>query len=264
MDFKTFLLKNSSIKKSFIDDFYDIIKEDYFELSDKFLVDSNKLQIWLNISSRKDFHDTIKRSYINNIDYIITKQKKAGTGKSNEKIYMLTPDCAKMLLQATRSKKGTEVRKYFIEIEKMLYKYKDLIIKKLNDELKKLHRNQKPKIINKKKKMYVFKALNTDLTLYKLGRSKDLKTRFKNHNSPMANDLEVIYEYETENLELVEDCIKAQMKHAQYRKYKEVYQIDLKIIKKFIKQCDLNINLVKKYTEQNDNGNYFMFIPNNE
>ena len=164
MDFKTFLLKNSSIKKSFIDDFYDIIKEDYFELSDKFLVDSNKLQIWLNISSRKDFHDTIKRSYINNIDYIITKQKKAGTGKSNEKIYMLTPDCAKMLLQATKSKKGTEVRKYFIEIEKMLYKYKDLIIKKLNDELKKLHRNQKPKIINKKKKMYVFKALNTDLT----------------------------------------------------------------------------------------------------
>lgn len=227
-------------------------------------MDSNKLQIWLNISSRKDFHDTIKRSYVNNIDYIITKQKKAGTGKSNEKIYMLTPDCAKMLLQATKSKKGTEVRKYFIEIEKMLYKYKDLIIKKLNDELKKLHRNQKPKIINNKKKMYVFKALNTNLTLYKLGRSKDLKTRFKSHNSPMANDLEVIYEYETENLELVENCIKAQMKHAQYRKYKEVYQIDLKIIKKFIKQCDLNIDLVKKYTEQNDNGNYFMFIPTNE
>ncbi len=64
MDFKTFLLKNSTIKKSFIDDFYDIIKEDYFELSDKFLIDSNKLQIWLNITSRKDFHDTIKRSYI--------------------------------------------------------------------------------------------------------------------------------------------------------------------------------------------------------
>lgn len=112
--------------------------------------------------------------------------------------------------------------------------------------------------------MYVFRALNTDLTLYKLGRSKDLKTRFKSHNSPMANDLEVIYEYETENLELVEDCIKAQMKHAQYRKYKEVYQIDLKIIKKIIKQCDLNINLVKKYTEQIDIGNYFMFIPTNE
>ena len=51
MDFKSFLLKNSTIKKTFIEDFYDIIKEDYFELSDKFLINSNKLQIWLNISS---------------------------------------------------------------------------------------------------------------------------------------------------------------------------------------------------------------------
>ena len=261
MDFKTFLIKNSTIKKSFIDDFYEIIKEDYFELSDKFLIDSNKLQTWLNITSRKDFHETIKRSYVVDIDYIIVKKKKKGIGKSNEKIYMLTPDCAKMLLQATKSKRGAEVRKYFIEIEKMLYKFKDLIIKKLNDELKKLQHNQKPKTNNKKKKLYVFKALNTDLTLYKLGRAKDLKTRFKSHNSPMANDIEVIYEYETENLELVEDCIKAQMKHAQYRKYKEVYQIDLNIIKKFIKQCDKNIELVKKYIDNNNTGNYFMFIP---
>ena len=264
MDFKSFLLKNSTIKKTFIEDFYDIIKEDYFELSDKFLINSNKLQIWLNISSRKDFHDTIKRSYINNVDYIITKQKKAGTGKSNEKIYMLTPDCAKMILQATKSKRGAEVRKYFVEIEKMLYKYKDLIINKLNSEIKKLHTNQNPIIKGKKNKIYIFKALNTDQTLYKLGRTKDLKTRFKSHNSPMANDLEVIYEYETKNLELVEDCVKTQMKYAQYRKYKEVYQIDLKIIKKFIKQCDKNIELVKKYIEQNDEGNYFMLIPSDE
>jgi superfamily II DNA or RNA helicase/phage anti-repressor protein len=256
-----YLKTNSNIDKKFIDDFYSCIGKNYFELSDKFLIDSNKLQMWLNITSRKDFHETIKRSYVVDIDYIIVKKKKKGIGKSNEKIYMLTPDCAKMLLQATKSKRGAEVRKYFIEIEKMLYKFKDLIIKKLNDELKKLQHNQKPKTNNKKKKLYVFKALNTDLTLYKLGRAKDLKTRFKSHNSPMANDIEVIYEYETENLELVEDCIKAQMKHAQYRKYKEVYQIDLNIIKKFIKQCDKNIELVKKYIDNNNTGNYFMFIP---
>ena len=61
MDFKTFLIEKSNIKKSFINDFFEIIREDYFELSEKFLISSNKLQIWLNISSRKDFHDTIKR-----------------------------------------------------------------------------------------------------------------------------------------------------------------------------------------------------------
>lgn len=32
------------------------------------------------------------------------------------------------------------------------------------------------------------------------------------------------------------------MREAQYRKYKEIYEIDLDILKKTIKLCDLNIN----------------------
>jgi phage anti-repressor protein len=261
MDFKTFLIENSNIKKSFINDFFEIIREDYFELSEEFLISSNKLQTWLNISSRKDFHDTIKRSYKNNIDYIITKSNNKGIGKNNEKIYMLTSDCAKMILQSTKSKKGNEVRHYFIEIEKMLYKYKDLIIKSLSNELKLVKNNQKPKINNTKNKIYIFKALNTDLTLYKIGRAKDLKIRLKSHNSPLANDLKVIFEYETENIKQVETCIKTLMKHAQYRKYKEVFQIDINIIEKFIKQCDNNINLVKEFVKNQIGGDLFMYIP---
>jgi hypothetical protein len=173
---------------------------------------------------------------------------------------MLTPDCAKMILQLTKSKKGTEVRRYFIEIEKMLYKYKDLIIKNLSSELTIIKTNQKPKINNKKNAIYIFKALNTDLTLYKIGRASDLKMRLKSHNSPLANDLNVLYEYETENIK--QACIKALMKNAQYRKYKEVFQIDINIIKTFIKQCDNNINLVKEYVNnQTGGGELFMYIP---
>jgi phage anti-repressor protein len=264
MDFKTFLIEHSNIKKSFINDFFEIIREDYFDLSEQFLISSNKLQIWLNISSRKDFHNTIKRSYKNNIDYIITKSNNKGIGKNNEKIYMLTPDCAKMILQSTKSKKGTEIRHYFIEIEKMLYKYKDLIIKNLSNELTLVKNNQKPKIDNTKKKIYIFKALNTDLTLYKIGRAKDLKSRLKSHNSPLANDLKVMYEYETENIEQVEICIKSLMKPVQYRKYKEVYQIDIDIIEKFIKQCDNDINLVKQIVKKQNDGELFMYIPTNQ
>jgi hypothetical protein len=32
--FKDFLLENSSIKKTFINDFFEIIREDYFEISE--------------------------------------------------------------------------------------------------------------------------------------------------------------------------------------------------------------------------------------
>jgi hypothetical protein len=45
------------------------------------------------------------------------------------------------------------------------------------------------------------------------------KTRFSKHNSPLANDLEVLFQYETDNIDQVESCIKALMKKAQYRKY---------------------------------------------
>jgi len=261
MDFKEFLIKNSNIKKSFIEDFFEIIREDYFDLSSEFLINSNKLQSWLKISSRKDFHDTIKRSYSINIDYIIIKSNNKGIGKNNEKIYMLTPDCAKMILQSTKSKRGNDVRHYFIEIEKMLYKYKDIIINKLKNELDLIKNNQKPKIDNKKSKIYVFKTLNTDLTLYKIGRTKNLKNRLGQYNSPLANDLKIIYEYETNNIKQVESCIKILMKNSQYRKYKEVFQIDIDIIKKLIKNCDNEINLVKEYVKNQNGGELFMYIP---
>ncbi len=81
-----------------------------------------------------------------------------------------------------------------------------------------------PKINATKKIIYVFRALNTDLTLYKIGKTINSKTRFSKHNSSMANDLEVLFQYETsinetDNIDQVELCIKAYMKKAQYRKY---------------------------------------------
>ena len=106
-----------------------------------------------------------------------------------------------------------------------------------------------PKINTNKKIIYVFRALNTDLTLYKIGKTINSKTRFSKHNSPMANDLEVLFQYETDNIDQVELCIKAYMKKAQYRKYKEIYQVDLDIIKKTIKNCDAEINEINKEIE---------------
>jgi hypothetical protein len=66
---------------------------------------------------------------------------------------------------------------------------------------------------------------------------------------PMANDLEVLFQYETDNIDQVELCIKAYMKKAQYRKYKKIYRVDLDIIKKTIKNCDAEINEINKEIE---------------
>ena len=114
---------------------------------------------------------------------------------------------------------------------------------------------QKPKINPTKGIIYVFKALNTDLTLHKLGKAIDSKTRFKPHNSPMANDIDILFQYETDNIDQVESCVKALMKKSQYRKYKEVYQVDLDILRKTIVDCDKKINEINNEIEKRNKKN---------
>ena len=120
----------------------------------------------------------------------------------------------------------------------------------MDKKIQQLEHNQKPKINSNKKIIYVFRALNSDLTLYKIGKTINSKTRFSSHNSPLVNDLEVLFQYETDNIDQVESCVKALMKKAQYRKYKEIYRVDLDIIKKTIKNCDTDIIEINKEIEK--------------
>ena len=250
---KTFILKYSFVNSKFINDFYNIIKEDYIERSNEFLIDSEILRFWLKINSRRNFNDTIKKSYKKNSDYIIKKYKKTdGSGGHNLEIITLTPETSKKICLSTKSKMGPLVQQYFIDVEIALYKYKNYIIEGMDKKIEQLENNQKPKINPTKKIIYVFRALNTDLTLYKIGKTINSKTRFSKHNSPMANDLEILFQYETENIDQVESCVKSLMKKAQYRKYKEIYRIDLDILKKTIENCDAKINEINNLVNNNN------------
>jgi len=250
MNFQTFVEKYSFVDPGFVKDFYNIIKEDYIERYNEFLIDSELLRKWLDINIRRSFNDTIKKNYKKNVDYIIKKEKKSdGRGGQNYEVITLTPETAKKICLSTNSKKGDDVQQYFLDLEVALYKYKNYIIDGMNKKIKQLENNQKPKINSEKRIIYVFRALNTDLTLYKLGKTINSKTRFSSHNSPLANDIEVLFQHETTNIDQVERCVKALMKKAQYRKYKEIYQVDLSIIKKTIKKCDKSIQDTNKEIE---------------
>ena len=251
------------------------------ERYNEFLIDSEILRKWLQINIKQQFNDTIKKSYKKNIDYIIKKEKKSeGSGGHNLEVITLTPNAAKKICLSTNSKMGKPVQQYFLDLEVALYKYKNYIIDGMNKKIEQLENNQKVKINPGKKIIYVFRALNTDLTLYKLGKTINSKTRFSNHNSPLANDLQVLFQYETDNIDQVESCVKAFMKKAQYRKYKEIYQVDLDIIKKTIDHCDVEINEINTEIERrnkkekqkggkiinkiNDNEILYLLIPSNK
>jgi phage anti-repressor protein len=138
MNFLSFLKKYTLINDEFINDFYKLFDEKYIVLNNSFIINYELLIKWLDIKSKKSFVETLNNSYKKNIDYIVIKQKINTHGGNNKKIYMLTSDAAKRYCLMTKSKKGDDIRHYFIEIEKSLFKYQHYIIKGLEEKINKL------------------------------------------------------------------------------------------------------------------------------
>jgi hypothetical protein len=77
-----------------------------------------------------------------------------------------------------------------------------------------------------------------------------------------------IFQYETDDVKQLESCVKVLMKKTQYRKYKEIYQVDLNIIKKTIKKCDKDIEEINKEINKKNNkqkgGIYYKNVDNDD
>ena len=264
LTFQDFLKKYSHIPIQFIDDFYKIT--DYKDLNDNDLsINLEDVIKWLKINKNMA-KDTLKRSYTKNIDYKIIKNNKVkGSGGHNKETILLTINCFKKFCQLTKSTKGNEVREYFINVEGLLNKYKNYIIDGLETKIKKIQKGKKPLVNPEKGVIYVFKVPDTtDNNLYKIGRTQDLKKRLQSHQSPLAEDIEILFISEVHDTVAVEKCVKGFMKEYQYRKYKEIYQVNLDIIRDLIGKCseiDANMEIKKKMIDvKEEKKKYYIFI----
>jgi phage anti-repressor protein len=173
-----------------------------------------------------------------------------------------------MICQSTQSKKGKEVRKYFIEVEKLLNKYKSYVIEGLENKISKLEKSRKPKINPKKGIIYVFRTPDTpENNLYKIGRTINLKKRLQSHSSGLSENINMIFFQEVDDIVKIEKCAKEVMKKYKFRKYKEVYQVNIDIIKYIIENCDKFHTVLDKIIEKEnpknlENTKIFMYIDN--
>jgi phage anti-repressor protein/predicted GIY-YIG superfamily endonuclease len=257
------LKKYSTIPNQFLDDFYKIFNHSTIN-SNEINIDLDNVIKWLQIQ-KHSAKDTLIKSYKKGIDYEIKKViKLKGSGGQKREIITITVNCFKKICQLTRSKKGNEVREYFIQVESLLNKYKDYIINGMQDKIIKLEKDQKPKLNPEKGVIYIFRTPNsTENSLYKIGRTKDLKKRLQSHQSSLAHDIEVLFYYESENIVKIEKCIKLLMKDYQYRKYKEVYKINIDIIKSLVQQCDsiiIDTEQKVKLSELKDEGDKLYYV----
>lgn len=76
----------------------------------------------------------------------------------------------------------------------------------MDEKIQALKNNQKPKVNIKKGVLYIIKA-SDDETLYKIGRTKDLKNRLNGYNSGKADSIVPILVYEANDIITVENCV---------------------------------------------------------
>lgn len=177
---------------------------------------------------------------------------------------MITSDCCKRLCMLSKTKKADEVRTYFIEIEKLMNKYKNYIIEALNKQVGVLENNQKPIPNNKGGIIYVLKTVKDIVDLYKLGKTKKFKEIIKTHNSSHIDNVDIVHIYETDYIDEVEKCLKNVLSTKQYRKRKEFYQIDLDLLKELIKTCDkMSLKVRKNNKNIQQDGGYFIMLESN-
>lgn len=261
MDLITFLKTHTKISNDFIDDFFGL-----YDSKDKynFSINIDSIAKWFNM--RKDtIKATLIESYTKNIDYKIIKNISTGkVGKPSETI-LLTPKCFKLMAMQSRTQKAVQVREYYYELEQVIDQYKEYIIKGLEEKIKTLENNQKPKVNPSKGIIYIIQTAD-GLGHYKIGKTKDLKKRLNSYNGDKKDDIIPLYVYETDDIDNVETCIKGYAKKYQYRKYKEVYKADINLLKELINDCgefNEKTNLKMKWKGKQNGGNYYVAIYRN-
>jgi phage anti-repressor protein len=261
MKITNFLKKYSLINAKFIDDFYSFYNEGKNEYD--FAIDIENVAYWLDL--RKDnLKRLLESNFIKNKDYIETKEtiKGQGRGASNTKHVLLTYTCSKLLCMISKCEKANLIRNYYIELEKLLIKYKDEIVKSLNNQLEIKHNNEKT--IEENKETGLIYILKVDDEVNKLGNSGDIKKRMKQYNVGRIDELPIVFVYKTDKMKEIEKCLKDNLKEYQYKKNTETFKINLDFIKETIKYCTLKNALLvkqnKKLLIKDDNKNWLIIL----
>jgi hypothetical protein len=164
----------------------------------------------------------------------------------------------------SKCEKANLIRNYYIELEKLLIKYKDEIVKSLNEQLG--IKEQNKKIIEENKETGLIYILKVDDETNKLGRSGDLKKRMKQYNVGRIDELPIVFVYKTDKMKEIEGCLKKNLKQYQYKKNSETFKIDLDFIKETIKYCTLKNALLvkqnKKLLNKDDKKNWLIILDN--
>ena len=217
----------------FLDKFWNNIKEDMW-----IYVDDNMLK-YIGYSSnelwkeKQNYLNLIKRNFEVSNDYKYLNSKEFKLFLSTHEVpienndfndhnkvkhLIVSPDCFKQSLMLLQTKKSKEIKKYYIELEKVfkLYleyqnKYRELELENKNIELENKDLESKKKVeitlrdsFNKRCVVYLIKVIIDDDIIYKFGYTDDIVTRLRTHKNHIGDDIELIYCIESKDNKMLE------------------------------------------------------------
>ena len=213
------------------------IKNDEGKNEYDYTINLNNISKWLEL--RKDnLKVLLVSNFIEDQDYIILEKPKGkgrGIGSNNVKPIYLTYTCAKLLCMISRSEKAALIRNYYIDLEKLLIKYKEEIVDSLNQQLGIKENNKK--VIEKNKQSGLIYILKVDDETFKIGRTGEIKKRMKQYNVGKLYELPIVFVYKTNDILNIEKCIKDNLKQYQAKNNTELYKIDINFINDTVKYC---------------------------
>jgi predicted GIY-YIG superfamily endonuclease len=142
-------------------------------------------------------------------------------------------------------------------------------MKGMNAEIKEMERSLKPKDPGDSAGyIYVIKASPEKDSVYKIGRTKDLTKRLATYSTGHVDGIDILYKFRTDSHKKTEACIKLALKERQMRKFKEVYQVDIDMIKTVILRCDEAMNYTRVYSNAKADkmmkGGYYVVLEKDE
>ena len=210
-----------------------------------FIMDFDFIAKWLDIS-KKDLKDTLKASYIENIDYKVLgidhnkskKSKKTGR-RPTIKIY-ITTDCFKLLCMRSRTAKSEEIRKYYLELEKLVDEYKDYIIKTQEEKISNLEYELKPDKAKSNGYFYIYEVGE----YYHTGSTENLHLMFKNDNSLNSQTIRPIIRLKVNDPLKLNSCVNNLLNQYRTKNNKDFFKMDFITLISIIKDCGA---IVDKY-----------------
>lgn len=218
---RKFLIKESGIDKKFIIDFFGFQKKNLYKSYEPFTINLDDIAFWLE-AVKGNLKATLTGSYSKISDYKIilnfaSGRPEAKNGGQNKETILVTPDCFKMLCMRSNTKKSKKVQKYYIELEKLLDKYKNIIIEQQNKKIRILENDLKKQDYPEKGRCYIFEEIDElGEKYYRIGQSDNLKNRMKTHNSSSSHNKIVVFEIKTTDIYHYEKCLRSTLYRYNY------------------------------------------------